>query len=142
MQWLAVYGPDWIERTRKMWRDRESYNFGLFDAASREIAGSVWLSQIRWLHGCANLGYWVRTSMAGRGLATAGVRFIARFGFEDLRLHRLEILVATDNRASMRVARKAGAVREGILRERLRLEGQYHDAVLFSLLPCDTRRQR
>jgi RimJ/RimL family protein N-acetyltransferase len=50
-------------------------------------------------------------------------------------LNRIEILVAVDNLASQRVAAKVGAVREGILRNRLLLHGKIHDAVMFSLIP-------
>ena len=61
----------------------------------------------------------------------------ARFGFEELGLHRIEIVAAVENIASQRVAEKAGAVREGVLRKRLLIRGESQDAVLFSLLPED-----
>jgi ribosomal-protein-serine acetyltransferase len=57
----------------------------------------------------------VRTRQTGQGIATAAVRLIARFGFEDLGLRRLELLVAVDNMASRRVAEKVGATFEGVL---------------------------
>ena len=60
---------------------------------------------------------------------------LADYGFKELKLNRIEILVAVDNLASQRVAAKAGAVREGILRNRLLLHGKIHDAVMFSLIP-------
>jgi RimJ/RimL family protein N-acetyltransferase len=85
----------------------------------------------------ANLGYWVRTSAAGRGVATNATRAAARFGFEQLGLRRIEIVAAVDNIPSQRVAEKAGAVREGILRQRLLIRGKSMDAVLFSLVRED-----
>lgn len=63
----------------------------------------------------------------------------ARFGFQELKLFRIEIVVRLDNRASLRVAEKTGAVREGILRDRLLAHGKSHDAVMFSLLPGELR---
>jgi RimJ/RimL family protein N-acetyltransferase len=65
--------------------------------------------------GTANVGYWVRTSRTGQGIATAAVRLVARFGFEDLGLRRLELLIAVHNVASRRVAEKVGATLEGVL---------------------------
>ena len=85
----------------------------------------------------ANLGYWVRTNSVGRGVATSATRLAARFGFEELGLHRIEIVAAVENIASQRVAEKAGALREGLLRKRLLIRGESQDAVLFSLLPED-----
>lgn len=85
----------------------------------------------------ANLGYWVRTSAAGRGVATGATRAVARFGFEQIGLKRIEIVAAVNNLSSQRVAEKAGAVREGVLRKRLLIRGESHDAVLFSLVAED-----
>ncbi len=69
--------------------------------------------------------------------ATRAVRLLARFGFEELGLGRIEIVAAVGNKASQRVAEKAGAHREGVLRRRLCLHDEYHDAVMYSLIPDD-----
>ena len=61
----------------------------------------------------------------------------ARFGFETLELRRVEIVVAAANVASARVAAKAGATREGVLRNRITIRGTSHDALMFSLIPSD-----
>jgi ribosomal-protein-serine acetyltransferase len=62
---------------------------------------------------------------------------VARFGFNELKLNRIEIVVAVRNTASLRVAEKVGATREGVLRSRLVAHGQIHDAVMFSLIRGD-----
>jgi RimJ/RimL family protein N-acetyltransferase len=85
----------------------------------------------------ANLGYWVRTSATGHGVATTATRLAARFGFEELGMQRIEIVAALDNIPSQRVAEKSGAKREGVLRRRLLIRGESLDAVLFSLVPED-----
>jgi hypothetical protein len=81
----------------------------------------------------ANLGYWVRTSATGHGVATRAARLVAQFGIEKIGLLRVEIVVAIGNIASMRVAEKAGAKREGILRNRLVGRDKVLDAVMHSL---------
>ena len=63
----------------------------------------------------------------------------ACFSFESLGLNRAELLVPTANVASQRVAEKAGARREGLLRKRLRLNGVAHDAFVYSLVAEDFR---
>ena len=82
----------------------------------------------------ANLGYWVRTSATRRGVATRAVRELAGFAFRETDLVRLEIVVAIDNRASLRVAEKSGAIREGTANQRVRLHGRSQDAVVFAIL--------
>ena len=115
----------------------EWYSFGIFEKESGKFLGGVGLNFINRVHQMANVGYWVRTSAAGRGIATDATRLVARFGFEQLGLHRIEIVAAVPNIASQRVAEKVGAVREGVLRKRLLIRGESQDAVLFSLLPED-----
>ena len=60
-------------------------------------------------HPVANLGYWVRSSAVGDGVATESVRGLARFGFTHLHLIRIEIIMSTENAASKKVAEKSGA---------------------------------
>ncbi len=119
------------------WKNDEAYGFGVFDAATGSYLGGVGLNFINRIHQCANLGYWVRSSQTGRGVASASTRLAARFALEQLGLQRIEILAAVSNHASQRVAEKAGATREGVLRKRLLVNGQPQDAVLYSLIAED-----
>ena len=66
----------------------------------------------------ANMGYWVRTGITNRGIGTSAALLLSRFGFEELGLNRIEILVSTENKPSQKVAEKAGAKKEGVLRNR------------------------
>ena len=144
--WLGWCHEDYsIEETREFLRNRadksqgdEWYSFGVFhrNDAGRFLGG-VGLNFINRVHQFGNLGYWVRTSAAGKGVASKASRLVARFGFQELGLHRIEILAAVPNLASQRVAEKIGAVREGLLRQRLLIGGVSQDAVMFSLVPED-----
>ena len=128
---------EFVNTRGKTAADGEWYSFGVFEKDSGKFLGGVGLNFINRVHLMANLGYWVRTSSVGRGVATSATRLAARFGFEELGLHRIEIVAAVNNIASQRVAEKAAAVREGLLRKRLLIRGESQDAVLFSLLPED-----
>ena len=119
------------------WRKKEEYSFAIVDARTDRFLGGVAINGINPLHRVANLGYWVRKNHTGRGTATAATLLAARFGFDALGLQRIEIVAAVGNVASQRVAEKAGAKREGVLRKRLLLNGQVHAAVLFSLVAED-----
>ena len=118
----------------------EEFNFGIFDAASGTFLGGVGLNHFNAAHRFFNLGYWVRPSYQNRGIAAQAARLLAQASFTDLTdlsLNRLEIVVAVANLASQRAAEKAGATREGILRKRLVIGSEVHDAVLFSLVRED-----
>jgi ribosomal-protein-serine acetyltransferase len=130
---------EWIASHKEDGEKPNEHGFRIGDARTGRYLGGVGLNQINDLHRAANLGYWVRTSAAGRGVATRATRLAARFGFEQLGLIRIEIVAAVGNLASQRVAEKVGAVREGVLRNRLLINGAPHDAVLTSLVPEDLK---
>jgi RimJ/RimL family protein N-acetyltransferase len=126
-----------VARCDSDWERGEQYNFAIVDAGSGTLLGSAGLNRVDRAHNFANLGYWVRCTQTRRGVATAATRLTARFGLKQLGFYRLEILVPSNNAASQRVAQKAGARHEGVLRNRLVLSGGLQDAILFSLVPGD-----
>ena len=79
----------------------------------------------------------MRTSRTKRGVASAAVRLLAQFGFEKLKLNRIEVKAAVGNTASQRVAEKVRAKREGILRNHMVVRDHVYDMVVFSLIPED-----
>ena len=124
----------WIEKAQAMWQSGEAYEFASFDSAN-EFVGGAGINQFNHLHNLANLGYWVRQSRQRRGLATAAVRVLAKFGFETLGLTRIEIVAASDNGPSRRVAESAGAQFECLARNRLVIHGAPLAAAVYSLVP-------
>jgi RimJ/RimL family protein N-acetyltransferase len=85
----------------------------------------------------ANLGYWVRESAQGTGIAGHCGRLAARFAFETVGVSRLEIVAAHDNVASRKTAERIGGKFEGILRNRLVVNDTSVDAAMYSLIPDD-----
>ncbi len=118
------------------WAEQCSFAFLIEDPASGRLLGGAGLNKID-EHPVANLGYWIRSSEAGRGIATEVTRGLAGFGFDYLKLIRIEIMMSTQNVASRQVAIKVGASLEGKLRNRLNLHDQNHDAWMYSLTPED-----
>ena len=127
---------DWIGRQVAAFEARDEYNFAIVDGDGR-IAGVCGINAINRENRLANLGYWVRSSQVRRGIATRATLLLSDWAFQNTDLNRLEILVAVRNHSSLRVAAKAGAVWEGVLRGRLQLRGEMHDAVLFSIMRPD-----
>jgi RimJ/RimL family protein N-acetyltransferase/predicted kinase len=123
----------YVDSRGPAFEEEREFGFVIEDLAGRFL-GSVELNQVDPAYRRANLGYWVRSSATGRGVAPAAVRRIARFAFRDTFLQRLEIVCAVSNVRSRRVAEKAGARFEGIARDRLRLHDRHHDAAIYSLV--------
>lgn len=107
--------------------------FAIVDADDR-LAGSISLMRLAWEHARGEVGYWLAAPARGHGHATRGVRLICAWGFRALALERIELLAATGNPASQRVAQRAGFTREALLRSYLQGTFERQDMVAFGLL--------
>ena len=139
MPWARVkYSAEdarlFIGRAIVMRENEAGYEFLILDAKTNVILGGCGLNRFDHENKTCNLGYWVRTSKTQQGIATEAAELLLKFGFEELNLNRIEIMAEVTNIASRRVAEKAGAVREGVMRQRLLLHGEAHDAVLFAVV--------
>lgn len=123
---------EWVEKQVAALQAGTEYQFAILSETGRFLGGCG-LNAVDPVHRRANLGYWVRSSAAGQGVVPAATRLLADWAFQNTDLNRLEIVVATDNARSLRVAEKAGAVREGVAWSRLLVHGVVQDAVIFSL---------
>lgn len=128
---------DFIAITRAEWSRGTMYSFAITSAETGEFLGSCGLSHFHPVYQFCNLGYWVRTSQRGRGIAVRAAKLAAQFAFEKANAIRAEIVIAAGNEASKRVAEKVGAHYEGILLNRMTVRENIYDALMFSLLPSD-----
>ena len=121
-------------------REDAGYAFFLFTTSNGHLAGGLTLSNVR--RGAAqtaSLGYWIGLPFARHGLMTAAVRAVLPFGFESLKLHRIEAACLASNEPSLRLLRKTGFTEEGFARGYLKIDGVWRDHVLFAMLAGDPR---
>lgn len=146
LPWMPWCHPEYSLEDSQSWLDEqvptfaagEAFEFAIV-AADGGYLGGCGLNQIDSRNRRANLGYWVRSRFAGRGIATAAARSLVDWALRNTDLVRIEIVVAVGNWKSQRVAEKLGAHRDGVLRNRLCLGDAVHDAVLFSLALAERR---
>jgi ribosomal-protein-serine acetyltransferase len=125
---------DWVEKCEASWQSGDAYNFAMFDR-SGQFVGGTGINHINRVHNFANLGYWVRQSRQREGFAVDAVKLMAAFGFKTLGLMRIEVVAATHNVASRRVAEKAGALFECLARNRLLIRDKPVTAAVYSMIP-------
>lgn len=126
-----------VDDSLEQMKSKTGYFFTVVDGAINQIVGVSFLNSINRYHLFANLGYMIRTSRTGQGIATKAARLVAQYGFEKLGLQRIEIVSSIDNEPSLRVAEELGAAREGLQRNRVLIHGTPHDAYMHSLIPKD-----
>src|SRR5690242_12195188 len=82
----------------------------------------------------ADIGYFVRRDLWGRGYGTEIAFFLVEFGFSALGMHRVWATVDPRNAASQRVLESVGMTREGRLRQHLQRNGVWSDSFVYSVL--------
>lgn len=70
----------------------------------------------------------------GKGYGTAAMWLAVDHGFRTLGLHRISLSVFSFNPRAIRAYEKVGFVREGVLRDALLWDGEYHDEIIMSIL--------
>jgi RimJ/RimL family protein N-acetyltransferase len=112
----------------------EDFVYGLFSADESMVVGGSGLHTRVGLD-AFEIGYWIRTSEAGHGLATEATGALTRVGLELCGADRIEIRVEPENHASLAIPRKLGFTEEGLLRRRLDPgpDGARRDTLVFSM---------
>ena len=107
--------------------------FGVGD--EKEFAGVISLHTISIDNHRAEIGYWMREQMRGKGIATMATKILTGYGLDTLGFKRIEAAVDIENTASQKLLLTAGYEREGILQQRVtRSNGNQIDMVIFAAL--------
>ncbi len=82
----------------------------------------------------AEIGYCIRRVDWGKGVGTEVAGELIRFGFNGLKMHRIEAKCDLENIASYKIMEKNGMQREGILRQDKNIRGEWRDSYIYSIL--------
>jgi RimJ/RimL family protein N-acetyltransferase len=114
----------------------QDFVYAMFSPDGAEVVGGTGLHP-RVGEGAVEIGYWLRASRVGQGLASESSAALTRVAIEVCGIDRVEIRVDPANEASLAIPRRLGFVEEGTLRRRLHgPDGTplQRDAVVFALL--------
>jgi ribosomal-protein-alanine N-acetyltransferase len=124
-----------IKRYAEDLRSDQGYAFLISRNSDGALVGGLTLANIR--RGVAqagSLGYWMGRPFVRHGYMSAAVRAVILFGFETLRLHRLEAACIPSNAGSIKLLENTGFAREGYAREYLCINGTWQDHLLYARL--------
>lgn len=131
----TVEDSNWfINRTIEN-REKDIHVFGIF--FENKLVGVVGFNDYSKANKTAPIGYWLAENYQGKGLITNSVKFLLKFGFEELDLNRIEIACATSNIASEKVALRLGFTFEGIARQVEIVGDTIYDHKRFSILKSE-----
>jgi RimJ/RimL family protein N-acetyltransferase len=144
MPWALEEPQTLEEKTELLRRFRgqfdlgQNFVYGLFSRdESEQVGGSGF--HLRVGDDAFEIGYWIRASEDGKGLATESTAALTRVGFEVCEVDRIEIHVEPANEKSARIPQKLDYVEEARLRRRLYAApgGEPRDTVVFSMFRSD-----
>jgi len=138
--WSNQPAKDSAEALRKLNEDLESAALGnsiswaLSLHGEHKMIGKCVLFQFDQSNHRAEIGFILNRAYWRRGLMQQALEVVIKFGFEELKLHRLEADVDPGNTGSLAILEKLGFEREGFFRERWLICGDWKDSVMLGLL--------
>ena len=113
---------------------RSSITLAIIELVSKHHIGNISLQCINYIDRSAELAYLIGSDSWGKGYATEAGKALCIHAKETLNLHRLYLGTAGNNIGMQKVAEKLGFVREGIRREALYKENEYHNIYEYGLI--------
>jgi RimJ/RimL family protein N-acetyltransferase len=126
----------WLRSRDEEWRTGSGYSWAITEPGG-VVVGNVAITAVNRRHDTGWVSYWTTERARGRGVASAGVRAVAAWAFDEVGLFRLELGHRTNNPASCLVAARAGFLVEGLERAKLRYDNQRFDVELHARLATD-----
>lgn len=123
----------------RQYRKGQPGSFAITLKGSGRMIGTVGFMWINLDYHSAEVGYSLSRDYWNQGIMTEALRAVVAFGFDTLRLNRIEAQHETDNPASGRVMAHVGMQFEGVLRQRLKNKGRFVDVALYAILRSDPR---
>lgn len=128
---------EFVERTRRA-EDRVLFTV----SRNGRPVGRVDLRGLGDRTGEATTSFFVVPEQTGKGYGTEAIALVLRYGFDHLRLHRVNSHTIEYNRAGERVLEKNGFTREGTKRDGAFINGEYWDVSTWGILEGEYREYR
>ncbi|MFC4505785.1 MULTISPECIES: GNAT family N-acetyltransferase [Streptomyces] len=127
----------WIAEWQRCWDTERNAQWAVVDEDSGLLLGRMALRCVLLSEGTAEVAYWTTGAARGRGVASRATTALTGWAFDEIGFHRLELIHATANEASCRVAAKAGFTLEGTKRSAALHQDGWHDMHLHARVQGD-----
>ncbi|MEP6342349.1 MAG: GNAT family protein [Maricaulaceae bacterium] len=145
--WEPSWNPDHLLRRnykhrlsvlKKQVTNGEGAFFHIFRSPGEHLIGAVNVMRIqRSAAQSAQLGYWLGKGFSGQGHGRAAIGRVCEYCYNDLGLHRLEAAVRSENNRSISLLKALNFHEEGVARGYLKIDGQWHDHIIYARLSSD-----
>jgi len=130
----------WIAANREV--NIKSYTFTIESATDNNFIGLFGLKLGSEKYKRGEVWYKLHPDYWNKGIATEVLAKVIDYGFDELKLHRIQAGCAVENIGSIKVLEKVGMVREGRGRQVLPLKSGWSDNFEYAILETDKRKLR
>jgi [ribosomal protein S5]-alanine N-acetyltransferase len=124
---------EWLKWMGGFFAEKEGLRWGI-TLQDGTFVGSAGLHRWNKEAQYAKIGCDIAFKYWGNGYGQEAMRQIIEFGWEQMKLNRIEAEIVSGNEASVHVVEKLGFKKEGVLRQRLLKGGKFYDILIYSVL--------
>jgi len=145
-QQLEFFGSDSIKalnveinKSKKRFENRRnaSIKWDVILKDTKKVVGNCgfhnWLAE----HERAEMAYFLHEADRGKGLMGEAINCILKYGFDEMKLNRIEAFIGPHNSPSKSVVLSCGFKLEGCLREHFKFQDEIYDSEVYGLLKSE-----
>ncbi|MBY7145116.1 GNAT family N-acetyltransferase [Virgibacillus sp. NKC19-3] len=121
-----------IEHTLQTYRTKKGCTAGIFYQG--ELVGAAGFNSFDWPNKIGYIGYWLAEGFQGKGIMSRVCHALTSYAFHELRLNKVTIRAAYENKKSRAIPERLGFVQEGQIRQAEWLYDHYVDHVVYGML--------
>lgn len=124
----------WISTHQRLFEEKTEVILAITHRRKKDLIGAIGLSEISEVHETAAMGYWIGRKYRNHGYCTEAARAILKYGFGQLKLHKIYAHHLSRNPSSGRVMQKLGMKKEGTLRKHVKKWEVFEDIEFYGIL--------
>ena len=116
---------------------RQAYRWAIVFKPHNKLIGRTGLISWNVHHQLAEIGFALSSAYWNKGIMTEATREILTYSFDTLDVNRIEGRCNYNNIGSARVMENIGMRFEGVLRQQLKIKGEFIDQKMYAILKSD-----
>lgn len=126
-----------IEWYHSILKEQTGIRWGITLKNTDRVIGSCGFLNRKAKHFRTEVGFELNKEYWGKGVAREALEAVVKYGFEHMKLERIEALIEPENISSQSLVEKIGFLKEGLLRHYEYTCGKFDDLFIYSLLKGD-----
>ena len=112
----------------------EMINFAITITGENKLIGMVGYHRMQKEHFRAEIGYMLHGDYHGKRIMEEAINAVLQYGFEEMKLHSIEAVIAPENISSIKLIEKCGFIKEAHFKDKEFVKGAFRDLLVYSKL--------